>query len=115
MIAIDPPVRILIFSLASEGPSTHAPRRWMLVHRCGRAVHRPTSGGDRSGTPLIPSRVLAPLHPGFQGRDVSGVDDNEAPATPQPELGNPPEATGHPGDFAEPAVRHFADGRAIVP
>jgi hypothetical protein len=27
MIAIDPPVRILIFSLASEGPSTHAPRR----------------------------------------------------------------------------------------
>jgi hypothetical protein len=24
MIAIDPPVRILIFSLASEGPSTHA-------------------------------------------------------------------------------------------
>src|SRR5271170_5119928 len=27
MIAIDPPVRILIYSLASEGPSTHAPRR----------------------------------------------------------------------------------------
>jgi hypothetical protein len=27
MIAIDPPVRILIFPLASEGPSTHAPRR----------------------------------------------------------------------------------------
>jgi hypothetical protein len=27
MIAIDLPVRILIFSLASEGPSTHAPRR----------------------------------------------------------------------------------------
>ena len=27
MIAIDPPVRILIFSPASEGPSTHAPRR----------------------------------------------------------------------------------------
>jgi hypothetical protein len=26
MIAIDPPVRILIFSLASEGPSTHATR-----------------------------------------------------------------------------------------
>ena len=27
MIAIDPPVRFLIFSLASEGPSTHAPTR----------------------------------------------------------------------------------------
>jgi hypothetical protein len=27
MIAIDPPVRILIFSLASEGPSTHALER----------------------------------------------------------------------------------------
>ena len=27
MIAIDPPVRFLIFSLAPKGPSTHAPKR----------------------------------------------------------------------------------------
>jgi hypothetical protein len=79
----------------------------------GLLMHQ--DGGDRSGTPLIPSRVLAPLHPGFQGRDVSGVDDNVAPATPQPELGNPPDATGHQGDIAEPVVRRLADGRAIVP
>jgi hypothetical protein len=31
MIAIDPPVRILIFSLASEGPSTHAPTRFIAA------------------------------------------------------------------------------------
>ena len=41
MIAIDPPVRILIFSLASEGPSTHATR-------CADAVrladYRPRDG-----------------------------------------------------------------------
>jgi hypothetical protein len=30
MIAIDPPVRIFTFSLASKGPSTHAPTpRWL--------------------------------------------------------------------------------------
>ena len=32
MIAIDPPVRILIFSLASEGPSTHATRCLEIVN-----------------------------------------------------------------------------------
>ena len=34
MIAIDPPVRILIFPLASEGPSTHAP----TPRRCSQAI-----------------------------------------------------------------------------
>jgi hypothetical protein len=37
MIAIDPPVRILIFSLASEGPSTHATK-------CFPHQTRPQSG-----------------------------------------------------------------------
>jgi len=39
MIAIDPPVRILIFSLASEGPSTHATwsRRGPKSDACGRS------------------------------------------------------------------------------
>ena len=37
MIAIDPPVRILIFSLASEGPSTHAPRR--RIAASAEAIH----------------------------------------------------------------------------
>src|SRR5271166_3739935 len=32
MIAIDPPVRFLIFSLASKGPSTHAPTRWISAY-----------------------------------------------------------------------------------
>jgi hypothetical protein len=38
MIAIDPPVRFLIFSLASKGPSTHAPMPRVAagVHQTGR-------------------------------------------------------------------------------
>jgi hypothetical protein len=57
-----------------------------LVSRCGRAVDRPTSGCERSTTPL-PSRFLAPQHPDFQGRDVSGVDAVAAVATLQTALG----------------------------
>ena len=41
MIAIDPPVRILTFPLAPEGPSTHAPRRRGIVFR---PVRHPVSG-----------------------------------------------------------------------
>jgi hypothetical protein len=46
MIAIDPPVRILIFPLASEGPSTHAPRRvkWADFRQCTAAARYPRRG-----------------------------------------------------------------------
>jgi hypothetical protein len=40
MIAVDPPVKLLIFPLASEGPSTHAPRtiRRMVATPLGLAI-----------------------------------------------------------------------------
>jgi len=41
MIAIDPPVRFLIFSLAPKGPSTHAPTRRRAVPAPGGAMPLP--------------------------------------------------------------------------
>jgi len=63
MIAIDPPVRILIFSLASEGPSTHAARSPVNPNRERKPSGSETTfANDLVDVAAIEASMLAVAH-----------------------------------------------------
>ena len=59
MIAIDPPVRILIFSLASEGPSTHA--TWSHNDASALLLRGPVLIGDHPAAAASPRSEQSPV------------------------------------------------------